>query len=990
MARRAQAQPDVGADGAGAENDLQNELTSRFRPFVSIFGSVAVISAFLLFAGFLSDFGAYRMAGLPRFSFSFTAMVENGADVVVDMLSLLAQGTRVAWLAILIGSVVMVWSWHRHPRVHAWARSRRLYRLCRLLLLVLAFVIFASLVDRAQRSLVGESNTAATIERGLREAYADGFPDPYRRQRAIDRHGYELNFFPVPNLAVSMEAGLDWLKAHVPMLTAEPPDDAEPGIVLRNLAESRRDARHVFGWLALSLFASVLLAALMQWWRAGQGAHAGSTRGRRVLLRWLDGDMDAAIDRLVVPLTILLLSVSALLLPLAHGVLARKSLGGEHVMVYLKGPDGGATDEVSGDGDEKMQFKRERPVLQPEPSTMRWPKGRFDCTADVVGNLDAVLARHNEALRDLTQERKAHSSDYSDAFDRYVGQLDEVAAKVVDANCAEAVRQFWAIKPPVGLAAQEPDVAESYRRAAARVSTAYGLRIGTILAYPRDAQSLMLVDRIVPRNAMQSPAWSLQAIDAALVTESVVLPDLYRRGMQRIGEVLQVEPDNRAIRNLLVAPSSEALEVVLPLLRDGRLYANGRGVAVTAMGAMAWVSNFDKPQLSAEAIDLLADLTGTEETAFWPDKDEMVRGAAVTALSLTRSPYAAYRLALHVGQAGPARCTQLAGAVHGHVPAACLPQTSTAAGHLLQDLAAEERRLGVRKPLPQPLRDARSGLQGYLNELLTSDGIADDVRAAACSAIAFAGGIVMHDARQADTFIDWLQPQALHRFPLSGATCVQNAHRLGLAPSRLRPVLRDILLSESLPNQSPRDTIRLRTRALLALADLGLSGETATVMPLYLREPADSDAGKMVRNLLSELSERAIIAYIDQCVFGPVARPERERVLCLQAFAHSKDNIDGDEGSAAKLRGIVLSDQEAVPVRAAACGALRGFRSRNGRLAERMDAQDDPRLQCLDQPDEPAAAKPERGLPPELEDLVRQMLRRQEQRDDDASARSGT
>ncbi|WP_326540016.1 hypothetical protein [Pseudorhodoferax sp.] len=965
---------DTTGDNALPENDLQRELAARFRPFVSIFGSVAVISAFLLFAGFLSDYGAYRMAGLPRFSFSFTAMVENGADVVVDMLSLLAQGTRVFWLFALIGSVILLWSWHRHPRVNAWARSRRLYRLCRLLMLMLAFVLFASLVDRAQRSLIGETYSAAAVERGLRDAYADGFPDPYLRQRAIDREGYELRFFRLPNWAVTMEDGWRWVKARLPGLIAERPDDTEPGIALRNLAESRRDARHVFGWLALSLIASVLVAALMQWWKAGLAWSPEPSVGRRVLLRWLDGDMDGAIDRLVVPLTILLLSIAAMLLPLAHGVLARKSLGGEHVMVYLKGPDGAATEEFI-QSDDKVEIKRERPVLRPEPSTLKWPQGRFDCTSQAASSLDNVLAEHNEALRDLTQERKAHSKEHRSAFQSYVRRLDQVAEAVVALNCAEAVRQFWAIKPPIGLAAQEPDIAESYRRAATRVAMAYGLRIGTILAYPRDAQALTLVDSIVPRSAMQSPAWSLQAVDAARVAETVVLPDLFRRGMQRVGEILQVEPDHADIAKLLVAPSSEALEVVLPLLRGGRLLANGRGVSVTAMGAMAWISTFDKPHLSHEAIDLLADLTGTSETSFWPGKDERVRGAAVTALHLTRSPYAAHRLAQHVGQAGPAQCARTSGATQ--VPAACLPQTSTAAGYLLQDLAAEERRLGLDKPIPKALSDARGGLEGYLNELLTAEGISEDVRAAACTAVVVAGGIRMHDPQQIDTFLRWLAPEELHRFLLSSANCAQNSHRLGLPQDRLRPVLRDIVLRKAVPGLPDKELTRLRIAALMALVDLGLSSETDTIMSFYLREPAESIAGESARSVISELAEKGVTAFIDRCVFGASGRPQHERVLCLQAFEYTKDNIDGDEGSATKLRDLVLADDEDESVRVAACGALRVFRERGGNAAGRIDLSDHPRLQCLEEATE-SPAKPDSIDPGALEDLLRQMFRKQD------------
>jgi len=61
-------------------------LNARFGRFVAAFGGVAAVSAFLLFAGFLSEFGAYRIAGLPQPSFSLTSTPEAGADVAVGFL----------------------------------------------------------------------------------------------------------------------------------------------------------------------------------------------------------------------------------------------------------------------------------------------------------------------------------------------------------------------------------------------------------------------------------------------------------------------------------------------------------------------------------------------------------------------------------------------------------------------------------------------------------------------------------------------------------------------------------------------------------------------------------------------------------------------------------------------------------------------------------------------------------------------------------------
>lgn len=971
MANQESKQPDRKDPLPSPETDLQLELASRFKPFLALYGSVAAVSAFLLFAGFLSDFGAYRIAGLPRLSFSFTALVETGSDVAVDMLSLLAQGTRAFWLTVLLGAVILTWSAHRHPRVSRWATSKRLYYWCRLALLMLAFVVFASLVDRTQRSLAGEMHTAGALERGLTEAYADKFPDPHERQRAIDRQGYELRFYRLPNWATAGESGWRWVKSWMPWLDADRLEGAESGIVLRALPESRRDARHVFGWLAFTVLALLLAAVLLQWWRQGLRATDGARRP--VPMRWWDDGMDPAIDSLVVPLTSLLLGISVLLLPLAHGVLAKKSLGGEHVMVYLKPPASPSTEELTADKDGKStETKRERSFLHPEPSALMWPGGRFDCKADTLDQLSGSVAEHNEALRDLTQERKAESDAHREAFTAYVERLDAVAGAVVGVNCADAVRQFWAIKPPPGLAAQEPEIAESYRRAAARVATAYGLRIGTILTYPRDTQPLTLVDSIVPRNTMQSPAWSLQAIDASLVSESVVLPDMFRRGMEKVGEILQVEPDNDAIAELLVAPSSEALEVVLPLLRGGRLFANGRGVSVTALGSMAWISAVEKPNLSRDAINLLADLTSTAPTAFWPNKDGRARGAAVTALHLTRSPYAGHLLGQQVSAAGPEQCN--ASQADGSPSIACIPQTSTAAGYLLQDLAAEARRFSAPERVPASLQAAREDLQAFISDLVATDGVAEDVRGAACTAIGLAGGIAIRDAKRKGVFLERLKLEHLGDFPMSAGACLLHAQRVGLDESQLRPVLRRVALAHDIRGYSTREAVRVRYAAFAALNNMGLSGETDTVMQLYMTEPSKSRLAEAAESRITELTEAHVIKFILECA-GNAQRPTDERQRCLKAIQHTKKNMDGDEGTANALLALLRSPELSKQLHAATCDALKVFVERKGRVVLQLKNAEDPTLLACLQSSKPEEEAQGNEHSDKLRELLQRMLR---------------
>lgn len=940
---------------------IQDELVTRFRPFLSMFGSVAAVSAFLLFAGFLSDFGAYRLVGLPRLSFSFTALVETGADVAVDMLSLLAQGTRACWLVLLLASVITVWSLHRSQRLQPLASSRRLYRLARLTLLILSFAVFASLVDRTQRSLAGEMHTAAAVERALQEAYKNGFPDPHERQRAIDKEGYALRFFRLPNLAVGMETAWQRAKRWLPLADGERLDD-ETGLVLRPLPESRRDARHVFGWLALSVVTLSLLAVLCQWWgRSQQDAQEVYRPPGRWLLRWLDGDLTPAIDRIVAPLTILLLSVSILLLPLAHGVLAKRSLGGEHVMVYLKHP-GNVSEESTvkrTDGGTESSLRRGLPLVHPEPTELRWPGARFDCTRENEEELRRIELKHNVSLQNLVEERESEANEYSPVFAGYLRSLDKVAAAVIEANCADAVRRFWALKPSPGLAGQLPNVANSYRQAATRVAVAYGLRIGTILTYPRDTQPLTLVDSIVPRSVMQNPVWSLQAIDAQQVAESVVLPDLYRRGAQQVSDIVRFDPGNAALEQLLQATSSEMLEVVLPLLKNGRLFADGRAVAITSLGSMAWVSAAERPRLSAEALRLLADVAGPQPTAFWPDKDERARGAAATALHLSRSPYAAHLLAERVAS-GLASCSAPAGS-DTHRSLACVPQSSTAAGYLLQDLRAEAARFHDQDSVPASLQEARQTLETFLAQLITGENVSDDVRGAACSAISLAGGIQIAEPQLRQALLQALSPAGLRKRPISAAMCLNRAHRVGLEPSAVRQLLRGTILND-VPEWKGATPMLLRVAAFESLNQMGLSGEVNLIGHLLLNEN-DNELAEMVPFALNQLDVGQLTRFLRDCARSS-SRPVPERVRCLNAFEHAHESADGDDGSIQDI--VTLAGSSDTRTAEAACGVLRLFEERRGVTVRLLNKNGDQTVRhCL---------KERTETPPDNEEAVRKLL----------------
>lgn len=180
---------------------LLESLSRLFGPFLTLFGSVAAVTAALVFAGFLSDYGAYRLAGLPRLNLNVTGLAEQGADALIDSLALLAGGMRWLVIALLLLGLLALWGWHDAPRLRPWARSSAVHSAARLVLLVFAVLLTSAMVERAQRSLSGAHYGQQALEDALSIVYAppwlqlpghDPFPSPYDRQLEIERQTYEL------------------------------------------------------------------------------------------------------------------------------------------------------------------------------------------------------------------------------------------------------------------------------------------------------------------------------------------------------------------------------------------------------------------------------------------------------------------------------------------------------------------------------------------------------------------------------------------------------------------------------------------------------------------------------------------------------------------------------------------------------------------------------------------------------------------------------
>lgn len=730
----------------GKGQDMIDGVGSKFGPFFTLFGSATTISAFLLFSGFLSDFAAYSLAGLPRLSFSLTALVESGAAVMIDTFALMPGGKRGWVLLILVTVVVCLWAGRDVSLVRRLSRSRGTYHLVRLGLLFFALLLFTGMVDRVYRSLGTSTPEVSTEVGALQRAYAQGFPTPLEREFELERDSYELRYFRLPAWAAATRhifASGPGPGARIPpVVLSGGLDEAVKGIPLRTLPQSRFEAKRVYGWLALSLVMLFMGLVLLRWWADELEALEASVKlapaaavSAPALVRMFR-NLAAPIDRLIRPLTLLLTVLSIGLLPLTHGFLARSALGEENVMVYTKPGDlpKKKDDDHRSSGHEQPTTSSAATFLDEE---LPAPSGGGEmhsgmtnaqqmCSSDLRNRLVELASDVNKAMSDVVLVRRSvEGEEFEQKIQAFEKAMADLTTAVLDAGCGESIRTVWASRPPRGLAAQVPEVAEAFRRSLLAVSEKYGAKLGTILSHARDGQPLILVNSIEPRVADRGEQWSMQAMQSDSVAEVVVLPNAVRRRMTDLGQLLSASPsDIDTLRSLFRIPSPEALERVLTLIERRALHANGAGVSVTKIGGMAQVSALERPDLTTRAIDDLASLASLEDTAWWPEKNDHIRSSAVTALHLTGNPYAAFRLAELLEQEKkegmPPRCP-----VDGKrlQPVHCLFTTPTAAGFLANDLTAEinrfvrlnaDRSSPVLDAAPKVLLEARAGLLSAL------------------------------------------------------------------------------------------------------------------------------------------------------------------------------------------------------------------------------------------------------------------------------------
>lgn len=948
---------------------LLDSLGRLFGPFVSLFGSVAAVSATLVFAGFLSDYGAYRLAGLPRLNLTVTALAEQGADTLIDSLSLLAGGLRWVVIALLLLSLVALWGWHEGPRLRPWARSVAVHRFARVLLLVFSLLLTGGLVERAQRSLSGAHHSQVALEEALATAYdRSEFPTPYDRELEIERQTYELRIFTGPNWGARFELALDGWRAGNDSLTHGQGHKAI-GIALRQLPEARTAARHIYGWLGLSALTLCVGVVLLAWWGKAlrevatqtgptelidMSIGAATSRGP-VLLRTLQRcigilgeDASQPIERVLTPLTLILAALSLALLPLAHGLLARESLGAETVMVYLSNGQAEIkkSRELRADASapeksvlmERIEASRQ----DPPDSANDGPTARLDCKAtNSAGPLENALQVYQEAQRDFLHERST-DHDFAGKRDAFFQSIHLLAGAAIETSCADSVVRLWSAMPSHGVRALYPEVADAYQQMVRRVQTAYGVRIGTLLGYPRDGQGLTLVESIVPLPLPRGGQASIVEIPRESIQASVVIPDIELRRVHIVQRQIQVDPDNTdSLKALFFATNADALEAVLDLVERRSLHANAAGVGITTLGRLAGVSTLDRPRAATRAVDLLDAIARKADTDVWPEKSDEIRSAAVTAMQLPKSPYAAYRL-IATAKAEPIPpdgCVATSPQRTGK-NLSCLPTLATAAGFLFQDIASELQNFRYRSP-PKALTQAREDLVTLLLAIIVREDTRDHVRGAACTALGFAGKF---DVGPTLTSQFWSYLQALDpaKAPFSSPVCMLRSTLFGLDRAKLRPWLRQVALGRTfaaLSADEPSLHHSMRLVALGALADLGLSNEDELLFNLFVEAPdaTNRELSSFSLRAFSEVASEALAGRLVDCMLEN-ERSQAIRERCMEGLSHLQSDYDGDEGVAARLHAALAN--ETAPDFQSACSALGVLLERGSKWLLRLGEDD--------------------------------------------------
>lgn len=910
---------------------MDNGLT--YTGILKLFASATAVAVFLLAFGFFSDAALFQMVGMPQLSADYLQLVESGARQLIDSLS--ALGITRGFIGLFL---IALWgaAWSLRDRKHMWRFSRwpTLHLMCQGLLLVLLVVLLSALVSTAE---MASPQGADILERKIEKARADVLASddwsPSKELDEIEQQTFD-SAAPFSHLP-DMNQDSDGEDGNLEKYTH---NDPSLGFAVRATEKGRRQARSAYGWLFFFSLLSVLgVLALRRWrvWLASDDRYltqVGEVLGRNrsamqsrsepgpggSFTRELYGPYLQTSQRLAEPLLIVLSAVVVALLPIAHGALARETIGLQPVMVQLRNVDSSgnvcAPDPsahwIGPDWwKEKVVRLNENndfavPVEKPNVSSTR----RI-CDKNTLEQLDKRLVGFRSAWKRVILKRPIES-EFDGAKNFYTQQVDDVFRFLRLHKCPAAIAKVWQVRPSKGEFEARPELSEYFwNRWTEFRNENSSIRVGWLLRNPRgsEADRLSLFEVLERKPASRAPRVSLQTVWRKCVAHLEPIRNPIQDHVARISAIVESDPLSERLPELELYPSIHAAQAALSLAENDSISVPRREALLTTIGSLGQVIGSDDADFVEALVNYLADVVSVGLNANASDQAIANAGTAATALHNVRGGWSAIKVAELIEESDiasdPARLEEIGSLV-------------TSAGFLANDV---NRTIAEHSLQAGPLLTSVERIDHFLNSIASDPNHRPSVRRSACTSLGLSGTLGALESISDVVKLEVGKPRGQQDLAFLESCLAQ-------FPATVTTEQRDLLRNIAV-NHFNADVQKL---AFGELYEAGLYTEAETVFQKFENPETRSDIAIYLEDVRPSVIGDILLRNAERCASDLCTLKSGDALFALSLL--DANRTKGDDGLSERMAQFLDNPELALD----ACHSLNEFAARQGRDARRI------------------------------------------------------
>ncbi len=653
----------------------------------------------------------------------------------------------------------------------------------------------------------------------------------------------------------------------------------------------------------------------------------------------------AVIQKILEPLMITCLAVTAVLVPVAHGVLATSIVGREHVIVHLKKSEDCLEVPKRDEGADKDKENPSSSIVDKPPSAdsnglspqdlQQQLQQLFGVSPDSPSTCSSAQVEHALDLstevamreRDLVSARRRGELDQSQA---YLLKIRELLDHLEANPCPDVLLQIRNALPQPATYQLAPQAAEFFARRWTEIQVAVaGARIGHLLDYPRGKTTdLTILESRVEGTVLAPGRWSLQTVPQKCVAEVVVAPRERAPGSITGSDLGPSSggggKSTQKLKNVFSNNSADALAQAVELVNNNKdLSILQLGRVVSYLGQVGHLHRIGRPQLVYEAAKILGNVLSDE------DKPNDIRAAAATGLTNIGGLLAAEQVFLSLEKLEDRAAEQVIEQV------AAVPSIITAAGQLADDispLVSENNFPGGQEILGK--------LGEFLAGVVRNADHTWDHRGAACTGLGNMGGLFAVTPLQ--DIISELVPGVtsdpsdveLNTILGTCATGIRLVFENGApADDKSRQFLRDLLVNPEVP-------WGIRTIMIESLYQIGMWPEKEGLVKVFSDPQTHESLTQYAAAYLEDLDPRGTANLLLTLADDPNTDLElRERLL--RGVTVLDGDYDGDGPTLETLLTWLKRPDLEPPLATAACDALLEFGARGGLTARTALLEED-------------------------------------------------